>query len=66
MELSVAEILSNLTFGQRLRLQRQWRRKLFLDWGANVFQGPQTAGPPGARALSHFYNTVFTDIGVFF
>ena len=44
----------------------QWRRKLFLDGGTNIFQGPpDSMGPQERRPLPHFYNAVFPDIGVF-
>ena len=44
----------------------QWRRKLFLDGDANIFQWPpDIMGPQERGPLPHFYNEAFTDIGVF-
>ena len=45
----------------------QGRRKVFLDGGANIFQGPPgSKGPLERGPLTHFYNAAFTDIGAFF
>ena len=36
-------------------------------WGCkHLPRAPRQHGPPGARALPHFYNALFSDIGVFF
>ena len=47
--------------------ENQWRRKLFLDEDANLFQGPpDSIGPQERGPLPPFYDAVFTDIGAFF